>query len=57
MRKETVRRLGLLLFSVAVALLFCCLSAVREGQERTELSSLIAAAVLRAYEGGIPESE
>lgn len=57
MRKETVRRIRQLRFPVAVALLFCCLSAVREGQERTELSSLIAAAVLRADEGGIPERE
>lgn len=57
MRKETVRRIRLLLFPVAAALLFCALSAVRKGQERGELPLLTASAVLHAGAEGRPEGE
>ena len=57
MRKETVRRIRLLLFPVAAALLFCALSAVRKGQERGELPLLTASAVLHADAEGRPEGE
>ena len=43
MRKETVRRIGWLLFSVTAALLFYGLSAVHEGQEPRQMSASAAA--------------